>query len=504
MIGAVLDGRYHLVRLLGEGGMGTVYEAVHVGTGRRVAVKVIARSELRSDDEVVTRFQREAKAAGHIETRHIVEVIDAGRDGELGLPFIAMEFLVGYDLGKLLASAGPLPPDLALCIVGQACIGLQKAHAENIVHRDIKPANLFLAHQPDGIVVKLLDFGIAKVPRELLPTLDAELTLTGRLMGSPRFMSPEQAQGLKTLDHRTDIWSLGAVLYEALAGVAPFANCETFGQLVVAICSHPPPPLQQMAPWVPLGFARIAERALRIDPADRYPTAAAMLKDIHLLLPGGVDIHQGDVAAVAGELTAEGPSLSPRIKVEEQTARSPGGPGLISSEGGRKSPVTIAAVSSDPTLPSAGTDPPPAASGGLPIARWPSRTRVAVLLIGVVGSIAILFSVLRWRRDDASVDTTATISTSSAPPLATNAAATNNAPEEARHMTAPDAGSVPAVLTVEPHHAEAPRVRRSVTAAAPAGSTSSTPAPEPAGAAPAASARSPRPSRFSTLDKNFE
>jgi serine/threonine protein kinase len=503
MIGAVLDGRYHLVRLLGEGGMGTVYEAVHGGTGRRVAVKVIARSELRSDDEVVTRFQREAKAAGHIETRHIVEVIDAGRDVKLGLPFIAMEFLVGYDLGKLLASAGPLPPDLALCIVGQACMGLEKAHAENIVHRDIKPANLFLAHQPDGIVVKLLDFGIAKVPRELLPTLDAGLTLTGRLMGSPRFMSPEQAQGLKTLDHRTDIWSLGAVLYEALAGVAPFADCETFGQLVVAICSRPPPPLQQMAPWVPLGFARIAERALRINPGERYPTATAMLEDIHLLLPGGVEIHQGDVAAVAGELTAQGPSLeSPRGKIEEQTARSPGA-NFTSSEPGRKSPVTIAAVSSDPTLPSAGTDPPPAASGGGPRAHWVSRTRVAVFLAGAVVSIAIL-SVLRGGREEAKVDTNGAISTDSAPPPPAIAATTNNAPAEAKHVTAVDAGSLPAVLTLEPHRVEGPRVRRSVAPSTSAGSAISTPVPEPTGPASAASARSPRPSRFSTLDKNFE
>src|SRR5207248_5301665 len=127
--------------------------------------------------EIVVRFQREARAAGRIETRHIVEVIDAGRDAKLGVPFIAMEYLVGYDLGRLLESAGALPPDLALRIAGQACAGLVKAHAENIVHRDIKPPNLFLAHQPDGIVVKLLDFGIAKLPPELT-NLDPSVTAT--------------------------------------------------------------------------------------------------------------------------------------------------------------------------------------------------------------------------------------------------------------------------------------------------------------------------------------
>src|SRR5215831_14244422 len=153
MLGKVVDERYQLVRLLGTGGMGNVYEALHRGTGRRVAVKVIANAELANDGGAIARFQREAKAAGSVETPHIAQVLDAGTDRATGTPYIAMEFLVGDDLRELSAQLGPLDPHLALRIVAQACAGLQKAHESGIIHRDIKPANLFMAHQPDGHVV---------------------------------------------------------------------------------------------------------------------------------------------------------------------------------------------------------------------------------------------------------------------------------------------------------------------------------------------------------------
>src|SRR5262245_46778563 len=252
MLGKVVDERYRLVRLLGTGGMGNVYEAVHQGTGRRVAVKVIASAALANDTGAVARFQREGRAAGSVQTPRIVPVLDAGTDRATGVPYIAMEFLVGDDLKELSDQMGPLDAHLSLRIVGQACAGLQKAHESGIVHRDIKPANLFLARQPDSrVIVKVLDFGIAKLPSKLLLGAEAlSATTTGRLLGSPLFMSPEQIRGLRTLNHRTDIWSLGAVLYQALAGRPPFAECETVGQLMVAICSQEPPPLDQVAPWI--------------------------------------------------------------------------------------------------------------------------------------------------------------------------------------------------------------------------------------------------------------
>ena len=307
MLGKIVDERYRVVRLLGTGGMGTVYEAVHQGTGRRVALKVIANAELAADGGAIGRFQREAKAAGTVDTQHIAQVLDAGTDRATGIPYIAMEFLLGNDLRELSVTLGALDVHLALRIVGQACAGIQKAHDFGIVHRDIKPANLFLARQPDGgVIVKVLDFGIAKLPSKLLSGADAlTATTTGRLLGSPLFMSPEQIRGLKTLDHRTDIWALGAVLYQTLAGQPPFAESETVGQLMFAICSQRPTPVDKVAPWVRPEAAAIVDRALRLEPEERYPTAEAMLADILALLPGGIDIDESQLMSASGKRLAQ-------------------------------------------------------------------------------------------------------------------------------------------------------------------------------------------------------
>jgi hypothetical protein len=299
LVGAVLDRRYHLISLVGEGGMGAVYDAMHIGTGRRVAIKAIASRELAHDLEVVNRFQREAHAAGRIETPFIVQVMDAGYDDALEVPFIAMEFLVGEDLRALLSRVRRLPPRMALRMVGQACLGLQRAHEKGIVHRDIKPANLFVARCEAGVTIKLLDFGIAKISAAMACAAEpSAITTTGRLLGSPLFMSPEQAKGLKTVDARTDIWSLGVVLYQALSGRAPYSECATLGQLILAICSGPPPPLQEVAPWVPPEISRIVERSMRIDVEERYSSAQTMFEDVSRLLPDGLSIAQNELASI--------------------------------------------------------------------------------------------------------------------------------------------------------------------------------------------------------------
>jgi eukaryotic-like serine/threonine-protein kinase len=291
MLGKTIDGKYQIVALLGQGGMGAVYEATHVGTGRRVALKVIVAETISRD--AILRFQREARAAGVIESQHIVQVLDTGIDRELGVPFMVMEYLVGEDLQKLCERIGALSPELALRIVAQACAGLQKAHEAHVVHRDIKPANIYLARRDEDLVVKLLDFGIAKVKEEQLTGgTDPALTRTGSMMGSPLYMSPEQAQGLKTVDHRTDVWSLGAVLYEVLAGKTPHHRAETLGQLIMAICSAPPVPIQQLAPMVPQAAADIVHRALQLDPKDRFQSVAEMRDAIRRLLPQGTSLSE--------------------------------------------------------------------------------------------------------------------------------------------------------------------------------------------------------------------
>jgi serine/threonine protein kinase len=291
--GALVDNKYRVVKLLGAGAMGAVYEAEHTGTGRRVALKVIM-GQFAKDEGLVARFQREARAAGAIETQHITQVLDTGFDKEAELPFMVMEYLEGEDVQHLLKRTGPIHPDLALRILAQSCLGLQKAHDKNVVHRDMKPANLFLAKRDAGeVIIKLLDFGIAKIKMEQAQeTESAGLTKTGNMLGSPLYMSPEQARGARGIDHRTDVWSLGVVLYQALCGKTPFQHLSALGELIISICSQHPQPLQERAPWVPAEVAAIAHKAMRHDPALRYQTAQEMFQDIRALLPNGWTINE--------------------------------------------------------------------------------------------------------------------------------------------------------------------------------------------------------------------
>ena len=299
----VIDGKYAIIRQLGQGGMGAVYEARHGGTGRRVAVKVIAARVLGDEPDVVARFEREARAAGAIESQHVVHILDSGVDEVTGRPYLVMEYLEGADLAVTIERLGPLPPDLAVRITAQACLGLSRAHEAGIVHRDIKSANVFLARRDEGeIVVKLLDFGIAKIRPDAFAMPEAmALTHSRSLLGSPYYMSPEQAQGLKGLDHRTDIWSLGVVLYEALTGATPFAECETIGTLILAICAAQPRPVQEAAPWVPAAMAGVVHRAMSREPEARFQSAAEMLAALRALLPAGQALHESQIVGVPRE-----------------------------------------------------------------------------------------------------------------------------------------------------------------------------------------------------------
>src|SRR5690349_2424948 len=231
-----------MLRLLGEGGMGAVYEAEHATTGRRLAVKLITIHDSKHRNEAMARFEREARLAGSLDTEHIVQVIDSGEDAGLGMPFMVMELLQGEDVQTLIDRVGPLPPDVAVRIAAQACVGLRQAHQAGIIHRDIKPANLFLAQRDEGrVVVKMLDFGVAKIRMDMGDDASSsgKLTRTGTMVGSPYYMAPEQALGEKDIDFRADIWSLGVVLYTALTGRTPHEEVEALGQIIMAICSKP-------------------------------------------------------------------------------------------------------------------------------------------------------------------------------------------------------------------------------------------------------------------------
>ncbi|HRI64226.1 MAG TPA: protein kinase [Polyangium sp.] len=280
-IGTILSGKYRLVRCLGQGGMGTVYAAEDSTTGQTVAIKLLDPRLLEGGADNLRRFRREARAASAIKNEHIVRIFDTGGDENQGQPYIAMELLEGEDLQQVIDRIGPLPPETVAIIGVQALKGLAAAHEARIVHRDIKPSNLFLARQADGTrIVKLLDFGIAKMQSDPAKAQhSAGMTATGDLLGSPLYMSPEQVMSTKDVDARSDIWSLGSVLYCALAGFAPhIESSAAVGRLLVTICSKPIPPLRERAPWVPENFAHVIAPALERAPDQRYPSAAAMVE----------------------------------------------------------------------------------------------------------------------------------------------------------------------------------------------------------------------------------
>jgi serine/threonine protein kinase len=335
----LLDGKYEIVRLLGKGGMGAVYEARHRATGRRVAVKLIAHDRLPLSAGILDRFQREALLSGAIESQYVAQILDAGVDALSGQPYMALELLTGEDLHRAIARIGGISPDLALRIAAQACLGLQRAHEAGVTHRDIKPANLFLARRDGDVVVKVLDFGLAKAKCDLQRMHESDeegmVSTSGAIIGSPAYMSPEQVLGQKTLDHRTDLWSLGVVLYQMLAGRTPTEGAATAGELILRICTHPPRPLRELAPTVAPEVAAIVHRALAREPPDRFATAAAMYEAIRVLLPNGQGLEESmfpslpartpsDAPAARGEVSAlhDASTLTPEEDAGLRAARS--------------------------------------------------------------------------------------------------------------------------------------------------------------------------------------
>jgi serine/threonine-protein kinase len=291
MEGRVLAGKYELTRLLGQGGMGAVYEARN-HLGKRYAVKLLLKPEFAQDAGLTARFFKEAKASAAIESEHIVQVYDTGVDPDTSFPFIIMELLKGEDLEHTIARVGAINVLGSARVISQASMGLGRAHEAGIVHRDIKPANIFMTAKENGdSVVKILDFGIAKQTMDALSSNEgAGLTKTGSMLGTPLYMSPEQAQGLKSLDGRTDIWSLGMCLYEALSGRTPWGDVDTLGALILSICSRDVMPLQDIAPWVPPELAQVVHRCLQRDVSQRMPSALALVQALGPFTQGSLTI----------------------------------------------------------------------------------------------------------------------------------------------------------------------------------------------------------------------
>jgi serine/threonine protein kinase len=261
---------YEVVSLLGEGGMGTVYLALHPIMGRKAAIKVL-KPELARDESLVVRFFNEARAANAIRHPNIIDIIDVGLLPDDNVPYMLMEFLEGESLATRLERIRPLDVDAAVEIAFQTASALAAAHSKGIVHRDLKPDNLFLV--PDEMVgtgerVKVLDFGIAKLRDDMRGS--SMKTRTGAIMGTAAYMSPEQCQGLiEKLDHRTDIYALGIILYEMLCGAPPFLS-EGFGDIIIMHVMKEPVPPQQINPTVPNDVSAAILRALAKSPDDRF------------------------------------------------------------------------------------------------------------------------------------------------------------------------------------------------------------------------------------------
>lgn len=267
--GDIVASKYELVRVIGEGGMGVVYEATHVRLRQRLAIKVL-RPDVPDFGEVVARFEREARAAARLQSIHTARVIDVDTLPG-GLPYIVLEFLEGRDLDAELAATGPMPVEEAADIVMQVAEAMGEAHALGIIHRDLKPSNLFVCRvgEQDRRIVKVLDFGISKSESE-----DKHLTPSHAYFGTPYYAAPEQLRAATAADARSDVWSLGAILFELLTGRTPFVGTPT--AVITKVVSDPVPWVTELRPELPRELARIVMRALQRDPQRRFQSMQEM------------------------------------------------------------------------------------------------------------------------------------------------------------------------------------------------------------------------------------
>ncbi len=414
--GTVIGAKYRIDGLIGRGGMGSVWSAVHLGLGQRVAVKLIAK-RYASSREARTRFDLEAKAVAQLKSRYVVQVYDNGETDD-GTPYIVMELLEGESLDHRIQTRGPMPVDQVVRIVAQVGRALMRAHGLGIVHRDLKPENIFLTRTEDdeGEIAKVLDFGIAKIKNPDAASDSA--TRTGAVLGTPLFMSPEQARGLKSVDQRTDLYSLGMVTYMMLTAKAAFSG-ESFGDILVAICTQPLPALAEVAPWLPPSLDIWFKRACAREPGDRHKSVEELLEGLYAA--AGIartntqqEMLRGDSAGTAGQL--------PRASSTAQTQAASG-----TSQPHTAAPLTVT-----------GED-IPKRSMVVPIA-------IAGLALGVLGGGAFVF--LRK-----SADKPVTLANGVDMAIAASATASASPPEPPVQAAAPPVASQAPVASADVAHA---------------------------------------------------
>ena len=273
-IGRDVDGKYRIVGLLGRGGMGAVYEAENMALGKRVAIKVVNGDSV-CLAENVRRFEREARAAGTIESSHVVQVFDVGKL-EDGRPYMVMELLRGENLATRLGRLGTMAPSDAVHLASQVLSGLRRAHENAVIHRDLKPENIFVVEtDADPAFAKILDFGISKIASSTRGSGTDTITRDGVVLGTAAYMAPEQAQTPDELDQRADLWSVGVILYECLTGQKPFAG-NSYEQVIIAICTSTAPSLRGIK-GIPESLANVVGKSLARSRDERFSSANEFL-----------------------------------------------------------------------------------------------------------------------------------------------------------------------------------------------------------------------------------
>jgi len=372
--GEILAGKYRVERVLAQGGMGIVVAAIHQQLDQRVALKFMLPKDAPKEADF-GRFMREAKAAVRLRSEHVAKVLDVGT-AETGSPYIVMEYLDGRDLDVILQEHGPLPVELAVTYVLQACEAVAEAHALGIVHRDLKPANLFLTRRADGTpCVKVLDFGISKL-------LDADepmmaLTKTSAMMGTPIYMAPEQIRSSKEVDRRSDIWALGMILYELLTGRTAFVR-DTLLELCSSILTDSPTPPTEVRPDIPRELSDAILRALQKDPNDRFRSLGQLVDALAPFCATG-----SESAARVHRILGNG--SSPSLSGLESRPRLPSVPDVPSA----RAPISGESVTIEGSL---ATELRGTPSTTTPIPFEPAPRRGGLYL--VVGAISLVVGVL--------------------------------------------------------------------------------------------------------------
>jgi serine/threonine-protein kinase len=408
--GEIIEGKYRIIRLIGEGGMGAVYEGENTRIHRRVAIKVLHQG-VAENQEAVQRFEREAQAAGRIGNDHILEVIDMGTLSN-GDYFMVMEFLDGEPLSERIHRVGRMRPEDVAPLVMQALEGLQAAHDAGIVHRDLKPDNIFILREKAGQkdFVKLIDFGISKFS-SLASGSEMKMTRTGTVMGTPYYMSPEQASGSREADHRSDLYAIGVILYEAVTGRVPF-DAGTFNQLLFQIVLSDPAPPQQVVPELDTAFASLIGKSMARDMEHRFQTANELIAALGNWLQSGAAVSVPPVAA-ANPLVA-------RVAQVSQPLITPSlGTGIVTRGA---------------TTPDVWAQPQPAVEESIPKSKSP------MLILSALGAVAVLalgFGAYRL------------LATSEAPPSAAASAVVTSEPVVTATAVAPTPTVAPTPV-VEP------------------------------------------------------